>query len=145
MDAVAARREAVALPGPCSRIPVEDADFVRQIMDRVGDKWTMMVIATLRGGLMRYTELLHAIPGISQRMLSRTLAQLHQDGLITRTAYAEVPPRVEYALAPLGASLTDIVATLIDWAITHHDEIRQHRTRVDTAGQADSVGGASHT
>jgi DNA-binding HxlR family transcriptional regulator len=133
MDVVAVQKEAVALPGPCSRIPVENADLVRQILDQVGDKWTLMVIATLRGGLMRYTELLRAIPGISQRMLSRTLAQLHHDGLITRTAYAEVPPRVEYDLAPLGASLNDIVVSLIDWAITHHDEIRQHR--LDTAPQ----------
>jgi DNA-binding HxlR family transcriptional regulator len=135
MDAVAVQRETAALPGPCARIPVEHADFVRQIMDRVGDKWSLMVIATLQDGLMRYTELLHAIPGISQRMLSRTLAQLHQDGLITRTAYAEVPPRVEYALAPLGASLIDIVVSLIDWSITHHDEIRRHRA---DAGTADS-------
>ncbi|MHA6758013.1 winged helix-turn-helix transcriptional regulator [Streptacidiphilus sp. PAMC 29251] len=122
-----------AAQGPCSRIPAEHAEFVRQIMDRVGDKWTLMVIATLQDGRMRYTELLHAIPGISQRMLSRTLSQLHQDGLITRTAYAEVPPRVEYALAPLSASLIGIVVSLIDWAITHHDEIRQHRASVETA------------
>jgi DNA-binding HxlR family transcriptional regulator len=91
-----------------------------------------MVIATLRGGVMRYTDLLRTIPGISERMLSRTLAQLHRDGLITRTAYAEVSPRVEYALAPLGGSLHAIVASLIDWAITHHDEISQHRARFDT-------------
>jgi len=132
MDVVAVQRETAALPGPCSRIPVERADVVRQTLDRVGDKWTLMVIATLRGGVLRYTDLLRAIPGISQRMLSRTLAQLHHDGLITRTAYAEVPPRVEYALAPLGASLNDIVVSLIDWAITHHDEIRQHRARFET-------------
>ena len=130
---VSVQKDPAALPGPCARIPVEDADFVRQIMDRVGDKWSLMVIATLQDGVMRYTELLHAIPGISQRMLSRTLAQLHQDGLITRTAYAEVPPRVEYALAPLGASLKDIVASLIEWAITPHDEIRRHRAAVETA------------
>jgi len=124
---VAVPEETVVLPGPCSRIPVEYADLVRQILDRVGDKWSLMVIATLRGGVMRYTELLRVIPGISQRMLSRTLAQLHQDGLITRTAYAEVPPRVEYTLAPLGSSLNEIAASLIGWAITHHDEIQQHR------------------
>ncbi|MCM2422868.1 helix-turn-helix domain-containing protein [Streptomyces sp. RKAG293] len=133
MDDVALQGETAALPAPCSRIPVEHADFVRQIMDRVGDKWTLMVLATLQDGRMRYTELLRAIPGISQRMLSRTLSQLHQDGLITRTAYAEVPPRVEYALAPLSDSLIGIVVSLIDWAITHHDEIRRHRARVETA------------
>jgi len=132
---VAVPEETVVLAGPCSRIPVEYADIVRQILDRVGDKWSLMVIATLRGGVMRYTELLRVIPGISQRMLSRTLAQLHQDGLITRTAYAEVPPRVEYTLAPLGASLNDIAASLIGWAITHHDEIHQHRVSL---GAADS-------
>jgi DNA-binding HxlR family transcriptional regulator len=131
MDVIAVQRGSVALPGPCSRIPVERADVVRQILDRVGDKWTLMVIATLRGGVMRYTDLLRAIPGISQRMLSRTLAQLHRDGLITRTAYAEVPPRVEYALAPLGDGLHDIVVSLIDWAITHQDEISQRRARFD--------------
>ena len=133
MDVVTAQRHAVA--GPCSRIPAERADVVRQILDRVGDKWTLMVIATLRGGVLRYTDLLSTIPGISERMLSRTLAQLHRDGLITRTAYAEVPPRVEYALAPLGDSLHAIVASLIDWAIAHHDEISEHRVRFDTAGE----------
>jgi len=132
MDAITVPRKTAALPGPCSRIPLERAAVVRQTLDRVGDKWTLMVIATLRGGVMRYTDLLRAIPGISQRMLSRTLAQLHQDGLITRTAYAEVPPRVEYTLAPLGDSLHDIVASLIDWAITHHDEITDNRARFDT-------------
>jgi DNA-binding HxlR family transcriptional regulator len=123
-----AQRKEVPLSGPCARIPVGDADFVRQILDRVGDKWSLMVVATLQDGVMRYTELQRAIPGISTRMLSRTLAQLHQDGLITRTAYAEVPPRVEYALAPMAASLINIVVSLIDWAITHHDEIRQFQT-----------------
>jgi len=132
MDLVTTKRQAVALTGPCTRIPVERAAVVRQILDQVGDKWTLMVIATLRGGVMRYTDLLRAIPGISERMLSRTLAQLHRDGLVTRTAYAEVPPRVEYALAPLGGSLHDIVVSLIDWAITHHDEITEHRARFDT-------------
>ncbi|MCX4763289.1 helix-turn-helix transcriptional regulator [Streptomyces sp. NBC_01275] len=127
MDAVAAQKDAVALPEPCSRVPVEHADFIRQVLDRIGDKWTLMVVASLHGGLMRYKDLQSSIPGISQRMLSRTLAQLHQDGLVTRTAYAEVPPRVEYALTPLGASLNDVVASLIDWAADHHEEIRRHR------------------
>ena len=132
MDAVTATRNAVALPEACARVPLEHADFIRQVLDRIGDKWTLMVVAALQGGLQRYTDLQRGIPGISQRMLSRTLAQLHHDGLVTRTAYAEVPPRVEYALTPLGASLNDIVASLIDWAASHHDEIRQHRARSGT-------------
>ena len=138
MDAVAAQKGTASLDtptpaGPCARVPVEHADFIRQVLDRVGDKWSLLVIASLQGGLLRYTDLQRGIPGISQRMLSRTLAQLHHDGLVTRTAYAEVPPRVEYALTPLGASLNDIVASLIDWAAAHHDEIRQHRDRTATA------------
>jgi DNA-binding HxlR family transcriptional regulator len=135
VEVLTTERNAVSVSDPCARIPAADAAFVRQILDRVGDKWSLMVIATLQGGVMRYTELLHAIPGISQRMLSRTLAQLHQDGLITRTAYAEVPPRVEYELAPMAASLIEIVVSLIDWAITHHDEIRQYQAGAEAAGR----------
>ncbi|TPQ19445.1 winged helix-turn-helix transcriptional regulator [Streptomyces sporangiiformans] len=133
MDAVAAQKDTVGLPEPCARVPVEHADFIRQVLDRIGDKWTLMVVASLHGGLMRYKDLQSSIPGISQRMLSRTLSQLHQDGLVTRTAYAEVPPRVEYALTPLGASLNDIVASLIDWAADHHEEIRRHRAGTGAA------------
>jgi DNA-binding HxlR family transcriptional regulator len=66
-------------------------------------------------------------------MLTLTLRQLQQDGLVTRTAYAEVPPRVEYALTPLGRGLHEIVTSLIGWAADHHDEIREHRTRAATA------------
>ncbi len=134
MAGIKAHNEEDPLTGPCARIPAADADFVRKILDRVGDKWSLMVIATLQGRVMRYTELLGAIPGISTRMLSRTLAQLHDDGLITRTAYAEVPPRVEYELAPMADSLIDIVVSLIDWAITHHDEIRQFQSRAIAVG-----------
>lgn len=72
--------------------------------------------------------------GISQRMLSLTLRQLQQDGLITRTAYAEVPPRVEYTLAPLGRGLHEIVTSLVVWAADHHDEIRANRDRAATGG-----------
>ncbi|CBG73274.1 helix-turn-helix transcriptional regulator [Streptomyces sp. LBUM 1478] len=135
MEAVAAHENAAApdgsaLPAACTAVPVEHADFIRQVLERIGDKWTLMVIGSLQGGgVMRYKELQSYIPGISQRMLSRTLAQLHHDGLVSRTAYAEVPPRVEYALTPLGASLNDIVVSMIGWAADHHDEIRRNRER----------------
>ena len=115
----------------CPGIPAEHTDHVRQILDRVGDKWTLLVIATLQNGLRRYSDLQRTVPGISQRMLTLTLRQLVQDGLATRTAYPEVPPRVEYALTPLGASLVHIVTPLIDWASAHHDEIREHRAHSD--------------
>ncbi|MBB6421132.1 helix-turn-helix domain-containing protein [Streptomyces sp. AK010] len=102
-------------------------------MDRVGDKWTVLIIGTLKHGPLRYTDLQNAVTGISQRMLTHTLRQLQRDGLVTRTAYPEVPPRVEYALTGLGATLLDAVTALIDWAGTHHDEIQHHRARYDAA------------
>lgn len=113
--------------GPCARFPADRMAFIRQVLDRVGDKWSTLVVAVLEDGPLRYTDLHRQIPGISQRMLTHTLHQLQEDGLITRTAYAEVPPRVEYALTPLGRGLHGIVAQLIDWAAEHHGEIRAHR------------------
>lgn len=121
--------EMAAAIGPCASIPAEHMAFIRQVLDRIGDKWSMLIIAVLQDGPLRYTDLHRQIPGISQRMLTHTLQQLQQDGLITRAAYAEVPPRVEYALAPLGHGLHEIVMQLIGWAADHHDEIRANRSR----------------
>lgn len=121
--------------GPCAAIPAEHMDLIRQTLDRVGDKWSLLIIAVLQSGPLRYTDLQRQVPGISQRMLTLTLRQLHQDGLITRTAYAEVPPRVEYALAPLGHGLHEIVTSLIGWAADHHDEIRANRERAAATGR----------
>lgn len=122
--------------GPCADIPAEHMDFIRQVLDRVGDKWSLLVIAVAEAGPLRYTDLQRQVPGISQRMLSLTLRQLQQDGLITRTAYAEVPPRVEYALTPLGHGLHQIVTSLIGWVAEHHDEIRAHRVLQTTTTAA---------
>ncbi|MEU8931566.1 helix-turn-helix domain-containing protein [Streptomyces sp. NPDC048409] len=80
---------------------------------------------------MRYTELQRSIEGMSQRMLTHTLRQLQRDGVVVRDAYAEVPPRVEYALTDLGTSLLDAVTVLIDWAGSHHDEICANRAGYD--------------
>ena len=123
--------EMAAAGGPCASIPAEHMAFVRQVLDRVGDKWSMLIVAVLENGPLRYTDLQRQIPGISQRMLTHTLRQLVEDGLVTRTAYAEVPPRVEYALAPLGRGLHESVMQLIRWAADHHGEIRTHRSRQD--------------
>jgi DNA-binding HxlR family transcriptional regulator len=119
--------DGAAALGPCAGIRAEHMDFVREVLDRVGDKWSLLVIAVLEAGPLRYTDLQRQVPGISQRMLSLTLRQLQQDGLIARTAYAEVPPRVEYTITPLGGSLREIITPLIGWAADHHDEIRAHR------------------
>ncbi|MGW0042336.1 winged helix-turn-helix transcriptional regulator [Rhodococcus sp. NPDC003348] len=122
-----------ALPGPCSRWPAEQGETIRQIIERAGNKWAVLVVGSLRGGPLRYTDLLRSIPGLSQRMLTHTLRQLRRDGLVTRSAYPEVPPRVEYALTDLGATLLIAITTLIDWAGTHHDEIQENRARFDKA------------
>lgn len=104
-------------------------ELVRQVLERVGSKWSLLVVANLNDGPRRYTDLLQVVAGISQRMLTLTLGQLVEDGLITRTAHAEMPPRVEYALAPLGKSLLDTATALVQWASDHHDEIRAHQER----------------
>ena len=118
-------------PPACGQLPVEHGDFIRQILDRVGDKWTVLVIANLKDGARRYSQLHQVVPGISQRMLTLTLRQLNQDGLITRTAYAEVPPRVEYALTPLGESFLATATALVDWASANHGAIRENRARAN--------------
>lgn len=105
--------------------------FVRQVLDRVGNKWTMLVIRELAEQRMRFTELLRSINGISQRMLTRTLRELERDGLVTRQVYAEVPPRVEYEVTPLGLTLLPHVAALADWAVAHRDAIEAHRDEYD--------------
>lgn len=105
--------------------------MIRDVLDRVGDKWSLLVVSTLRDDTMRFSELLRGIPGISQRMLTLTLRQLERDGLIERTAFAEVPPRVEYALTPLGGTLVQIARTIGDWAISNHAEIERSRERYD--------------
>lgn len=115
------------VPGPCAGWSDEDDDFIRHILDRVGDKWSVLVVGTLEAGPLRYTELVYAIPGISQRMLTRTLQQLAQDGIVRRTAFAEVPPRVEYELTALGRSLLTTVLALAAWAVDNHKEIQRNR------------------
>jgi len=115
------------VPGPCSHWDDDDADFIRHVLDRVGDKWSVLVVGTLEGGPLRYSELVWAIPGISQRMLTLTLQQLAQDGIVSRTAHAEVPPRVEYELTALGRSLLGVVLGLAAWAVDHHKEISWNR------------------
>ncbi|AOP47682.1 winged helix-turn-helix transcriptional regulator [Streptomyces lydicus] len=110
--------------------------LVRDVLARVGDKWTVLVITTLADGPLRFTTLHGRIAGVSQRMLSQTLRSLTRDGLLTRTAYAEVPPRVEYALTPLGRSLSDTVTHVVRWVQEHQGEIVRHRELFDGAAPA---------
>ncbi|MGH8240773.1 MAG: winged helix-turn-helix transcriptional regulator [Steroidobacteraceae bacterium] len=121
------------VPGPCARWSDTDADFIREILDLIGDKWSVLIIGTLADDPTRYSDLAAAIPGISQRMLTLTLKHLQRSGLVTRTAYAEVPPRVEYSLTELGTSLLGTVLKLAEWSADHHSEIRHHQRSFDAA------------
>lgn len=110
----------------------EDCE-VRQILDRVADKWSLLVIALLERRTLRFTELRRTIDGISQRMLTVTLRQLERDGLVSRTVYPVVPPRVEYELTQLGATLHDTIKSLVDWTETHQAEIAAARAAYDAS------------
>lgn len=96
---------------------------IRDVLDRIGDQWSLLVLETLQGGTMRFNELMRAIGDISKQMLSRTLKHLEQDGFVRRTLYAEVPPRVEYELTELGRSFLVPMKGLVVWADTHHRTI----------------------
>ncbi|WP_433728687.1 winged helix-turn-helix transcriptional regulator [Nocardia sp. CA-129566] len=104
---------------------------VRQILDRVADKWSLLVIALLDQRSLRFTELKRKIDGVSQRMLTRTLRHLERDGLVERTVHPTVPPRVDYALTPLGASLHTTIKALVVWTESHQNEIATARNSYD--------------
>ncbi|MDQ1462971.1 MAG: hypothetical protein QOI08_4455 [Actinomycetota bacterium] len=96
---------------------------VRTILDRIGDKWSLLVICLLADGTRRFGELRREIDGISQRMLTLTLRQLEREGLVTRTVFPVVPPRVDYELTELGSTLLDTIQALVAWAGKHGNEI----------------------
>lgn len=105
---------------------------IRGILDRIGDKWTLLVVATLDGERLRFTELQQRIPGISQRMLTLTLRHLERDGLVARTVFAEVPPRVEYELTAMGRTLIEPAVTLAEWAVEHNPDIEASHQAYDS-------------
>ncbi|MGO4387428.1 winged helix-turn-helix transcriptional regulator [Microvirga sp. 2YAF29] len=107
---------------------------VTEILSRVGDKWSVQVVVQLGEGSKRFNELRRIVSGISQRMLTLTLRGLERDGLVTRTVYPTIPPRVEYELTGLGCSLLKTVRGLGAWAIENRDEILEARRRFDETG-----------
>ena len=109
-----------------------DTCRARDVLDRIGDKWSVYVIGLLGDGPRRFTDLLRRIDGISQRMLTVTLRGLERDGVVTRTVYPVVPPRVDYALTPTGHTLLATVRQLIEWADDHTADIDAARARYDT-------------
>jgi DNA-binding HxlR family transcriptional regulator len=108
---------------------------VRDVLDRLGDAWSYLVVLRLTSGPQRFNALRRAVDGISQRMLTVTLRSLERDGLVKRTVFPTTPPQVEYALTELGHSLAEPMAALTRWASSHHDAIRAARATHD-AGQA---------
>ena len=104
---------------------------VRGVLDRIGDKWSVLIVLTLAGAPHRFGALRRAVPDISQRMLTQTLRDLERDGLLSRTVHPTKPPSVEYALTPLGDSLLVPLLGLVRWADDHHAEILAARARMD--------------
>lgn len=104
---------------------------ISEILNRVGDKWSVLIVGTLAEGSKRFNELRREIPSISQRMLTLTLRGLERDGLVTRTVTPSIPPRVDYELTELGRSLQGPVTALADWAIANIEAVYVAQTRFD--------------
>ncbi|MBN8919373.1 MAG: helix-turn-helix transcriptional regulator [Rhizobiales bacterium] len=110
-----------------------DCRAVSEVLSRVGDKWTVLVVGVLGDGPKRFNEMRRALGSISQRMLTLTLRALERDGLVTRTVFPTIPPRVDYELTPLGRSLLDPVNALGLWARQNRAAIEDARMRFDAA------------
>lgn len=109
----------------------EACPFVRDVLTRVGDKWSVLVIMLLGDGTKRFSELKRMIDGVSQRMLTLTLRGLERDGLVFRKVFPTVPPRVEYTLTPLGKTLLKTVTSLAIWGMDNREEIERARDEFD--------------
>ncbi|TPL02442.1 MULTISPECIES: helix-turn-helix domain-containing protein [unclassified Mesorhizobium] len=109
----------------------EDCRAVSEILQRVGDKWTVLVVGKLGGGPMRFNELRAAVGGISQKMLTTTLRGLERDGFVTREVFPTIPPRVDYELTQLGHELLVPVGALGEWARKNTNRVREARAKFD--------------
>lgn len=109
----------------------DDCRMVREILDLIGDKWTLYIIATLRDGPVRFNELRRQIDGISQRMLTINLRGLERNGLVKRTLFPTIPPRVDYELTAVGRTLLAPVMALVTWANSNKESIQGARVRYD--------------
>lgn len=114
----------------CSTCPT------RELLGRLAGKWTVLVIDALYEGTMRFSELRRRLEGVSQKMLTETLRSLERDGFVTRKVYASVPPKVEYTLTPLGASLREPVAALRLWSEHHINDVERAQARHDARARA---------
>ena len=109
----------------------------REVLQRVGDKWSMYVIDLLGQGTKRFSELHRSVDGITARMLTVTLRGLERDGIVTRTIHPVIPPRVEYELTPMGLTLLDAIGQLVSWADSHLPEISEAQAAYDAKRPAE--------
>jgi DNA-binding HxlR family transcriptional regulator len=134
-----ARRDSAQLEQVAARMPggahsecdSETYDLTRYLLGQVADRWTLLVVAALSSGPQRFSSIQTLVTGISHRMLSKTLRGLLRDGMVTRTAYAEVPPRVEYELTDLGRTLMDLTRGFAAWTHSHGRRMLDNRERFD--------------
>ena len=117
-------------------VPNDSCIAVREVLNRVGDKWSVLIVGLLANGPKRFSELRRTIEGISQRMLTLTLRGLERDGLVTRTVYPTIPPRVEYQLTELGRTLQKPIQSLAKWAQENRERIQKSRNRYDAKSPA---------
>lgn len=103
----------------------------RQLLDRIGDQWTVLIVGALANGPLRFTEIGRRVDGISQKVLTQTLRSLVRDGILKRTAYATIPPRVDYELTPLGRNLSEPLEMLDQWARKHMAAVQDARDAYD--------------
>src|SRR6201992_4168801 len=119
--------------GPLVRGDVFDPDCpTRVVLDRIGDKWTVLVVSALSTGTLRFTELRARMGQVAPKVLTQTLRALERDGIVVRTVYAQVPPRVDYELTDLGRSLAEPIAVIQDWAEVHVGRVLAARTNYDS-------------
>lgn len=117
---------------PCSETGYEADCPARRVLNVLVDKWAALILLLLKRQTMRFTVLHRHIRGISQKMLTQTLRRLERDGLVQRTVYAEVPPRVEYAITPLGRSLCELIAVFREWSDANVEDIIAAQQQYDT-------------
>ena len=108
--------------------------LVVRALERVGDRWSLLVLYALEGGILRFAELRRAVEGVTQKMLTQTLRLLERDGLVRREVFAAIPPHVEYSLTPLGRSLSVRIAGIREWAYANMGDIEAARRDFDTLG-----------
>lgn len=104
----------------------------RQVIRRIGDRWSLLVLCALEGGTLRFQELRRVVDGVSQKMLTQSLRGLERDGLVHREVFASIPPKVEYGLTPLGRSLSHHIASFRSWAYENMDQIETARVEFDS-------------